>query len=721
MSTGSATTCKEVDEKVPEDAVDKGNVKWINEEEDDLANEMISDSSQAVSDEIKKPKELKAGTEDEKTQEVKPTTIGGGVPNGFARPLIFNTAAPPKRHPAFNPTPLPRAPGDLEDSSASENEDLMEISTNDCRRNNRRSGRFGGSSQRSAAPSRESRRGMTAGSRFTGANRTAFPTQRQPIRPISGMPQFPRPFNSQRFASSPPSFHQQQRPMFGGNFEIPPPPARMATNGPMAPQADAFAMSIQRAPIASRRQTFIQQPIEQVSHIINASTARPPPRRSDFGDLCKLTPVNWSAIQLEPVVKSFYVEAESVKERSESETIKWISENRIMLHGTRVPRPCLHFNEPGFPPRLVEQLERRFDSPTVVQSIAWPVALSGQDLVSIARTGSGKTLAFLLPGLVHTYGQTNRQTREGPVVLVLSPTRELAQQVADVARDFFKFTDLQVACLYGGGDKIRQRSDMRFGVDVCIATPGRFLEFLREGSIQLTRCTYLVLDEADRMLELGYDAQLKSIMSQLRPDRQTLMFSATWPPEVRGFAKQYQQSPVFMNVGPLEIAANANIEQNVEVLASDTEKRRRLRELLTQLATKEGKTIVFFHTRRRVIEAEAELSGQFQTLAIHGDKQQVERDRVMQEFRHGEARVLFGTDVVSRGLDICDVRAVINYDYPSNIEQYVHRIGRSARHNRRGTAYTFLTRTDVRQVEDLIQVLKQAEQKIPAELLALKS
>lgn len=213
------------------------------------------------------------------------------------------------------------------------------------------------------------------------------------------------------------------------------------------------------------------------------------------------------------------------------------------------------------------------------------------------------------------------------------------------------------------------------------------------------------------------------------------MFSATWPAEVRSFAKRYQQAPVFMNVGPLEVAANANIEQNVEVLAGDVEKRARLRALLTQLAEQGGKAIVFFHTRRRVVEVEAEFAAAFSTLAIHGDKQQVERDRVMHgefpaaplthslptsEFRHGEARVLFATDVVSRGLDIPEVRAVVNFDYPSNIEQYVHRIGRSARHDRRGTAYTFLTRADARQVEDLVQVLEQADQKVPPELKSLK-
>ncbi|KAI6198399.1 Helicase ATP-binding domain-containing protein [Aphelenchoides fujianensis] len=270
--------------------------------------------------------------------------------------------------------------------------------------------------------------------------------------------------------------------------------------------------------------------------------------------------------------------------------------------------------------------------------------VSGQDLVSIARTGSGKTLAvsrrlvvlftsfslqFLLPAIVHIQGQTERQARDGPAVLVLSHTRELAQQVADVARDFCRSLGLKIACLYGGGDKIRQRSDMRFGVDLCIATPGRFLEFVREGTVQLARCSYVVLDEADRMLELGYDAQLRSIIGQTRPDRQTLMFSATWPAEVRSFAKRYQQTPVFMNVGPLEVAANANIEQNVEVLRSDEEKRARLRALLTQLAAEGGKAIVFFHTRRRVVEVEAEFAAAFSTLAIHGDKQQVERDRVM--------------------------------------------------------------------------------------------
>lgn len=234
----------------------------------------------------------------------------------------------------------------------------------------------------------------------------------------------------------------------------------------------------------------------------------------------------------------------------------------------------------------------------------------------------------------------------------------------------------------------------------------------------------------------------------LQADRQTLMFSATWPSEVRAFATRYQVAPVFVNIGPLEIAANVNITQHVDVLENETQKRVRLVELFGQLKVgcvyvmhdqrvclQDGKIMVFFQTRRRVMELEKELTKAMKVLAIHGDKQQVERDRAMHgtfaplakllpgrfaEFRHGKTRILLATDVVSRGLDLCDVRAVINYDYPINVEQYVHRIGRSARHERHGTSYTFLTPGDAVHVEDLIEVLQQAGQQVPESLKALK-
>ncbi|KAI6234098.1 Helicase ATP-binding domain-containing protein [Aphelenchoides fujianensis] len=539
---------------------------------------MSTESSQ------KEPKCKKWATDDE----LRSVSTGGSssgdepaasvpVPNGFARPHVFGTAAPPKRHPAFAAPPLPRAPGDLAESSGDESEPQAEAPVHDRRRR-----RPAGRQPQAAAPARsfggrEARREAPKGGNFAPSRPTAAASRPGAFgRP--SLPPAPRP----RFAHSPADRPPASTLFAGARLSL-------GAGGPMASQADAFA---QFRGAGGRPSVPFGRPAVAVD---DEPPARPPTRRSDFADLCKLEPVDWSAVQLAPVAKHFYEEQESVKTRSEEETRKWISQHRVLLHGIRVPRPILRFSEAGFPPTLVEQLEARFEAPTVVQGLAWPVVLSGQDLVSIARTGSGKTLAVSPPSCCppscHIQGQTERQARDGPAVLVLSPTRELAQQVADVARDFCRSLGLKIACLYGGGDKIRQRSDMRFGVDLCIATPGRFLEFLREGTVQLARCSYVVLDEADRMLELGYDAQLRSIIGQTRPDRQTLMFSATWPAEVRSFAKRYQQTPVFMNVGPLEVAANANIEQNVEVLRSDEEKRVRLRALLTQLAAQGGKAI----------------------------------------------------------------------------------------------------------------------------------
>lgn len=218
--------------------------------------------------------------------------------------------------------------------------------------------------------------------------------------------------------------------------------------------------------------------------------------------------------------------------------------NQVVLAGQSVPRPVFEFKEGGYPSQIVSLLYKNYDQPTIIQSISWPVALSGRDMISIAKTGSGKTLGvssmgltatnpvfqFLLPGIMHISNQPRRRPREGPSALILLPTRELAQQVADVAREYCSVVGLTYACLYGGAPKNNQAISLQNGIDVCIATPGRLLDFLETGVTNMSRCTFLVLDEADRMLDMGFEPQIRKIVSQIRVGCfQSLNFSSYLP------------------------------------------------------------------------------------------------------------------------------------------------------------------------------------------------
>uniref|UniRef100_H3B5A9 Probable ATP-dependent RNA helicase DDX5 n=2 Tax=Latimeria chalumnae TaxID=7897 RepID=H3B5A9_LATCH len=365
-------------------------------------------------------------------------------------------------------------------------------------------------------------------------------------------------------------------------------------------------------------------------------------------------------------------------------------------------------------------VRQNFTEPTAIQAQGWPVALSGKDLVGVAQTGSGKTLSYLLPAIVHINHQPFLERGDGPICLVLAPTRELAQQVQQVAAEYGRASRLKSTCIYGGAPKGPQIRDLERGVEICIATPGRLIDFLEAGKTNLRRCTYLVLDEADRMLDMGFEPQIRKIVDQIRPDRQTLMWSATWPKEVRQLAEDFLKEYVHINIGALELSANHNILQIVDV-CQDLEKDDKLVRLMEEIMSeKENKTIVFVETKRRCDDLTRRLRRDgWPAMGIHGDKSQQERDWVLDQFKHGKAPILIATDVASRGLDVEDVKFVINYDYPNSSEDYIHRIGRTARSSKTGTAYTFFTPGNIKQATDLISVLREANQAINPKLLQM--
>ncbi|XGW06913.1 hypothetical protein V3C99_016879 [Haemonchus contortus] len=435
----------------------------------------------------------------------------------------------------------------------------------------------------------------------------------------------------------------------------------------------------------------------------------------------RLRDIDWSKENLKPIQKDFYHEHAAVTRRDQFEIDQWISENQVTIDGRGIPRPVWEFSESSLPNELVDLLYANFQKPTVIQSISWPIAMSGRDIISIAKTGSGKTLAFMLPGLIHTTKQPPRGRYDGPSVLVLLPTRELAQQVQEVSIEFCNALGLKMTCLFGGASKAPQARDLERGVDVVVATPGRLLDFLDNNTTNMKRCSYLVLDEADRMLDMGFEPQIRKIIGQIRPDRQTLMFSATWPKEVRALASDFQKDAAFLNVGSMELAANHNITQFVDVIEEHA-KQARMMQLLNDIMNQpECKTIIFVETKRKADDLTRWMRRDgWPTLCIHGDKNQGERDWVLSEFKAGKTPIMLATDVAARGLDVDDIKYVINYDYPNNSEDYVHRIGRTGRRDKRGTAYTFFTPQNAAKARDLIKVLEEAGQQVPQSLRDLQ-
>ncbi|XP_042910852.1 probable ATP-dependent RNA helicase DDX5 [Parasteatoda tepidariorum] len=419
-----------------------------------------------------------------------------------------------------------------------------------------------------------------------------------------------------------------------------------------------------------------------------------------------------------PVIqKNLYQEHPNISHKNQREVDDWQRSLQITCYGQNVPRPIVDFYEGNFPDYIMQAIcDQKFEKPTAIQSQVWPIALSGRDLVGVAQTGSGKTLSYILPAIVHIANQEIVRG-SGPTVLVLAPTRELAQQIQVVCNDFGRFSYVRNSCIFGGAPKGPQLRDVERGAQICIATPGRLIDFLECNKVSLKQCTYLVLDEADRMLDMGFEPQIRKIINQIRPDRQTVMFSATWPKEVQKLAEDFLIDYIQINVGALELSANHNIMQIVDVM-DETEKDDRLTNLLQEIMNeKENKTIIFAETKRRVDELTRYMRKQgYSALCIHGNKSQPERDWVLSEFRNGKSPILVATDVAARGLDVDDIKYVINVDFPNSSEDYIHRIGRTARSNNTGTAYTFFTFGNMKQAKDLVDVLIEANQEVNPKL-----
>ncbi|KAA0202120.1 hypothetical protein HAZT_HAZT010931, partial [Hyalella azteca] len=373
----------------------------------------------------------------------------------------------------------------------------------------------------------------------------------------------------------------------------------------------------------------------------------------------------WDLSKLTPFEKNFYRPSDAVVNRPKHEVEKYRNDKDITLRGNNIPNPIQYFSDFTFPDYVETEIRRQnYEYPTPIQAQGWPIALSGRDMVGIAQTGSGKTLGYIMPAIIHINNQPYLSRGDGPIVLVLAPTRELAQQILTVAQDFGSSVKIRSTCVFGGAPKGPQIRDLERGSEICIATPGRLIDFLECEKTNLRRCTYLVLDEADRMLDMGFEPQIRKIVDQIRPDRQTLMWSATWPREVRNLAEDFLKDYVQLNVGSLQLSANHNILQIVDV-CQEGEKDNKLYQLLNEMAQEKScKTIIFIETKRKVeLVTKSLRSSGWPAMCIHGDKSQQERDWVLKEFRSGKAPILVATDVAARGLgESCIYNCGVSYE-----------------------------------------------------------
>jgi len=361
-----------------------------------------------------------------------------------------------------------------------------------------------------------------------------------------------------------------------------------------------------------------------------------------------------------------------------------------------------------------------YTKPTPVQKYAIPTVLAGRDLMACAQTGSGKTAAFLLPvmtGMLQK-GLTSSAMMgfpQCPQALCVSPTRELANQIYHEARKFSHRTMLRPVVAYGGVSVAHQLRQVEGGCNLLVATPGRLLDFIEKGKISLKSIQYLILDEADRMLDMGFEPSIRKLVESLgmpeKTERQTLMFSATFPEEIQRLAGDFLNDYIFLTVGRVG-GTTSDIQQTVMDVAED-QKREKLMDLLS--CSGSDRTLVFVESKRGADFLASLLSQEgFPTTSIHGDRLQQEREEALSDFRKGRCPVLIATNVAARGLDIDDVKHVVNYDLPSEIDEFVHRIGRTGRIGHQGKATSFFQRgKDDKIARGLVKVLSDASQEVP--------
>lgn len=441
------------------------------------------------------------------------------------------------------------------------------------------------------------------------------------------------------------------------------------------------------------------------------------PPKSKYID--PLPAIDHSTIEYANFEKNFYEEHEDISRLSPYEVEELRKKIGIRVSGAAPPKLVTSFGHFGFDEKLIKAIRKsEYTQPTPIQAQGVPTALSGRDMIGIAKTGSGKTAAFIWPMLVHIMDQKELEPGDGPIGLILAPTRELAQQIYLEAKKFGKVYGIHVICCYGGGNKWEQSKALQEGGEIVVATPGRMIDLVKAKATNLERVTFLVLDEADRMFDMGFEPQVRSICDHVRPDRQTLMFSATFKKKIERLARDVLVDPIRVIQGELG-EANEDITQNVLVLPTGPSKWAWLTSKLVEF-TSAGSVLIFVTKKANSEELTNNLKNkEFNVMLLHGDMDQVERNKVITAFKRKEVPILVATDVAARGLDIIHIRTVINYDVARDIDTHTHRIGRTGRAGEKGIAYTLVTDKDKEFAGHLVRNLEGANQVVPQALMDL--
>ncbi|XP_054849043.1 ATP-dependent RNA helicase DDX42 isoform X3 [Eublepharis macularius] len=432
-----------------------------------------------------------------------------------------------------------------------------------------------------------------------------------------------------------------------------------------------------------------------------------------------LPPIDHSEIEYPPFEKNFYDEHEEITSLTPQQVVELRHKLNLRVSGAAPPRPGSSFAHFGFDEQLMHQIRKsEYTQPTPIQCQGVPVALSGRDMIGIAKTGSGKTAAFIWPMLIHIMDQKELEPGDGPIAVIVCPTRELCQQIHAECKRFGKAYNLRSVAVYGGGSMWEQAKALQEGAEIVVCTPGRLIDHVKKKATNLQRVTYLVFDEADRMFDMGFEYQVRSIASHVRPERQTLLFSATFRKKIEKLARDILIDPIRVVQGDIG-EANEDITQIVEILSSGPNKWNWLTSRLVEF-TSSGSVLLFVTKKANAEELANNLKQEGHSLGLlHGDMDQSERNKVISDFKKGTFPVLVATDVAARGLDIPSIKTVINYDVARDIDTHTHRIGRTGRAGEKGVAYTLLTPKDSNFAGDLVRNLEGANQHVSKELLDL--
>lgn len=417
----------------------------------------------------------------------------------------------------------------------------------------------------------------------------------------------------------------------------------------------------------------------------------------------------------------------------------------IATKGGVIPNPMRSWKESDLPQRLLKIVDQvGYKEPSPIQRAAIPIALQARDLIGVAVTGSGKTAAFLLPLLVYISDLpplTEANKSEGPYALILAPTRELAMQIEAEAKKFAEPLGFRCVNIIGGHSLEEQAYEMRNGAEIIVATPGRLVDCIERQLLVLEQCCYVIMDEADRMIDMGFEESVNKILDALpvtneKPDtddaenaqlmkryvggrdryRQTMMYTATMPPQVEKIAKKYLRRPAIVTIGNAGEAVDT-VEQRVEFISGEDRRKKRLQEILTSGAYA-APIIVFVNIKRNCDAVARDIKSMgWSAVTLHGSKTQEQREAALSSVRNGQTQVLVATDLAGRGIDVPDVSLVVNFNMATNIESYTHRIGRTGRAGKSGVAITFLGQEDADNMYDLKQILsKSSISKVPDEL-----